>query len=71
MPKTKTHKGMSKRFKITGRGKVTHKRSGGSHLNSGHSGKKSRELRRPMVCPKAVTKVLGRKMQSHLTPRED
>ena len=71
MPKAKTHKGMMKRIKVTGRGKVTHKRCGSSHLNSSKTGNQTRKLRTPMVCPKAVTKVLERTLRMHLTPRED
>ncbi len=47
MPKMKTHKGMKKRVKITATGKVRYKRSFGSHLMSGTSGKQKRRLRKP------------------------
>lgn len=46
MPKLKTHKGMKKRFKISATGKVSHKRSGSSHLLSHKSGKRVRRLRK-------------------------
>ena len=45
MPKQKTHKGCKKRFRITGRGKLKHRRSGTSHLNSRMSKKRRRNLR--------------------------
>ena len=45
MPKQKTHKGTKKRFRITGRGKVLHRHSGTSHLNSRMTQKRSRNLR--------------------------
>ena len=45
MPKQKTHKGSKKRFRITGRGKVMHRHSGTSHLNSRMSKKRRRNLR--------------------------
>jgi large subunit ribosomal protein L35 len=32
MPKLKTHKGIQKRFKITGTGKIMHAHQGRSHL---------------------------------------
>lgn len=32
MPKLKTHKGIQKRFKITGTGKIMHMHQGRSHL---------------------------------------
>jgi len=47
MPKVKTHKGLKKRFKVTARGKVVHKRAGKSHLMSHKPGKRVRQLRRP------------------------
>ena len=34
MPKQKTHKGLSKRVKVTASGKIKHKRSGAGHLMS-------------------------------------
>jgi large subunit ribosomal protein L35 len=47
--KQKTHKGIKKRFKVTGTGKVTHKPCGSSHLNSHKSGKAIRRLRKKKV----------------------
>ncbi|HUX16187.1 MAG TPA: 50S ribosomal protein L35, partial [Phycisphaerae bacterium] len=44
----KTHKGVSKRFKVSGRGKVRARRAGKSHLMSSKSGKRLRKLRRPL-----------------------
>ncbi len=49
MPKMKTHKGVAKRFKVTGTGKVKHHRPGKSHLLSVKSGKRKRHMRRPLV----------------------
>jgi large subunit ribosomal protein L35 len=37
MPKLKTHKGMQKRFKITGTGKLMHAHQGRSHLRMAKS----------------------------------
>lgn len=45
MPKQKTHKGLSKRVKVTARGKVLRKRTFGGHLMSGKSGKRRRQIR--------------------------
>jgi len=45
MPKMKTHKGLSKRVKLTGSGKVKRKRCGGGHLMSGKSAKHRRKIR--------------------------
>jgi large subunit ribosomal protein L35 len=47
--KMKTHKGVKKRFKVSAKGKVSHKRCGSSHLNSHKSGKKIRRLRKKSV----------------------
>ena len=44
MPKQKTHKGLSKRVKITATGKVKHKRTGGGHLMSGKNAKRRRRV---------------------------
>jgi large subunit ribosomal protein L35 len=45
MPKQKTHKGLSKRVKITGSGKVSRHKSNGGHLLSNKSSKKRRSIR--------------------------
>ena len=44
MPKQKTHKGLSKRVKITAKGKVRHKRTDGGHLMSGKNAKRRRRV---------------------------
>jgi len=44
MPKQKTHKGLSKRVKITASGKVKRRRSCGGHLMSGKSAKRRRRI---------------------------
>ena len=45
MPKMKTRKAISKRVKITARGKAVVRRGGSSHLKSTNSPKKNRTLR--------------------------
>ena len=45
MPKLKTHKGIKKRFRVTGTGKVKHRHSGTSHLAYRVSKKRRRHLR--------------------------
>jgi len=45
MLKQKTHKGLSKRVKVTGTGKVKRKCCNGGHLMSGKSAKKRRIIR--------------------------
>jgi len=49
MPKQKTHKGSKKRFRVTATGKLKRTRAGKKHLNSHKSGKRKRQLRRPLV----------------------
>lgn len=44
MPKQKTHKGLTKRVRITASGKLKRKRSGGGHLMSGKSAKRRRRI---------------------------
>lgn len=46
MPKFKPHKGLSKRVKVTARGKVKRKSTFNGHLMSKKSGKRCRQLRR-------------------------
>lgn len=46
MAKRKTHKGVAKRFKVTGRGRVLFRRAGKSHLLSSKSPKRRRDLGR-------------------------
>ena len=45
MPKLKTHKGIAKRFRVTGTGKVKHRHSGTSHLAWRMTTKRVRNLR--------------------------
>ncbi|MBP0459891.1 MULTISPECIES: 50S ribosomal protein L35 [Streptomyces] len=44
MPKNKTHKGASKRFKVTGSGKVLRERAGKRHLMEHKSSRVTRRL---------------------------
>ena len=44
MPKQKSHKGLSKRVKVTATGKVKRKRTGGGHLMSGKNAKRRRRI---------------------------
>ena len=47
--KQKPHKGLSKRVKITGKGKVARKRAFAGHLMSGKSGTRRQRLRRQAI----------------------
>jgi large subunit ribosomal protein L35 len=46
MPKVKTHKGTSKRFRVTKSGKIMHRASGQDHFNSRDTGKVTKNKRR-------------------------
>ena len=56
MPKQKTHKGLSKRVKITATGKVRRKRTGGGHLMSGKNAKRRRRVSSSAIITSAVAK---------------
>ena len=49
MPKQKTHKGASKRFSLTGTGKVKRKKAFHSHILTKKTSKRKRNLRRPTI----------------------
>ena len=70
MPKPKSHKGLLKRIRITGTGKVKHRRRGKSHLNSNITGKRNRHLRRHAVVPTSIAKKLERALHRRLKGRE-
>lgn len=63
MPKMKTHKASKKRFRVTATGKLKRTQAGKKHLNSHKSGKRKRQLRKPIVesgrLPSKYIKVLG------------
>jgi large subunit ribosomal protein L35 len=64
MPKQKTHKGLAKRVKVTGTGKVKRRRSMTGHLLSVRPAKKRRMLRRAAILSKSderrTLRALGR-----------
>ena len=45
MPKQKTHKGMAKRFKLTAKGKVKHRKAFRGHKLSNKNARRRRRLR--------------------------
>ena len=67
MPKLKSHKGLLKRVKVTGRGKVKHFKPGRNHINSHFPGSKTRDLRQPKYAKqedlKKLEKMLGRRLK--------
>ena len=64
MPKQKTHKGLAKRFKITGKRNVKYRRPGNSHLASHKTGARVRHLRKHAV----VTGPMAKKIVRHVLP---
>ena len=54
MRKMKTHSATKKRFKLTGTGKVSFKKSGRGHLLSSKNSKRLRTLRKKGILPAGV-----------------
>ena len=73
MPKTKTHSGAKKRFKLTATGKVRGRSAFTSHILEKKSAKRKRRLGRPAVIAKADEKrvkvLLGAPQQTRRSPR--
>jgi large subunit ribosomal protein L35 len=57
MPKMKTHRGATKRFKLTRTGKIIHRKAGQSHFNSRDNGTTTMGKRRDMTLPKANPRI--------------
>jgi len=60
MPKQKTHKGLTKRMKVTGSGKIKRKRAFGSHLMGSKNAKRRRRIASSTVVngrPAKFTKI--------------
>ena len=60
MPKMKTHKGSSKRFKITANGKIRRRKAYSSHLFLSKTAKQKRNLRRSTLVDETNEKRLRR-----------
>jgi large subunit ribosomal protein L35 len=58
MPKLKSHRGLRKRVKISGTGKVMRMRAGKSHLQTGKSSKRRRQKRKAVPTYKAFAKEM-------------
>ena len=56
MPKMKSHSGVSKRFKVTGSGKVTRKKAGKSHILTKKRSKRKRKLGKHVTVDKTHEK---------------
>jgi large subunit ribosomal protein L35 len=64
MPKAKSHSGASKRFRITGTGKLMRRRAGRNHLLEHKSSRRTRRLYNEVELSSAdqtrIKKLLGR-----------
>lgn len=60
MPKMKTHSGAKKTFRLTGTGKVMHKRAGKRHLLEHKSSRVTRRLSGEVAGNKTVTMTAKR-----------
>jgi large subunit ribosomal protein L35 len=64
MPKMKTHSGAKKRFRVTGTGKLMHRRANRNHLLEHKSSRRTRRLDNEQVLSpadsKKANKLLGR-----------
>ncbi len=63
MPKMKTHRGAAKRFKVTGRGKLSYKHAFTSHILTKKTTKRKRQLRKDGIVDetnaKNIKQMLG------------
>jgi large subunit ribosomal protein L35 len=67
MPKLKSHKGLLKRVKITGRGKVKWHRAFAGHLMSHKTANKKQDLRQTRCAKSGDIKRLKRMLHQPLT----
>lgn len=59
MPKAKTHKGIAKRFKVTGSGKkASHRAANRGHILGKKSGKRKRQLRNGGIVAGTTAKMI-------------
>lgn len=58
MPKQKTHKALSKRVKVSAKGKIIRTRAFRSHLMSSRSAKRRRQLRRKAIVRGALAREI-------------
>jgi len=71
MPKLKSHKGLLKRIRITGTGKVKFNKKGRRHRNSHMSGNTIRGLNRPNILSRAATLEVEKMLHIRLRGKED
>jgi len=64
MPKHKTHKGLSKRVKVTASGKIKARKCGAGHLMSVKTAKRRRGLKKSLLFKGVVVKTLKKMLGS-------
>jgi len=67
MPKMKSHKGLLKRVKVTGRGKVKFCKAYTGHLRSHKTGEEKRQLRQKSLAGSGEIKRLEKMLHRSLT----
>ena len=60
MPKNKTHSGTSKRFRVTGSGKIMHARANRRHLLEHKASSRTRRLEGDVTLAKSDVRVIRR-----------
>lgn len=65
MPKQKTHKGMAKRFKKTGTGKLKRGHAKTSHLFANKTQKQKRKLRKSTLVSKGDQKRIQQRLDTY------
>ena len=70
MPKMKLHKGLSKRVKVTAKGKVKYAKPGKNHINSHMSGSEIRTKRTKNIAKSGDIKRLQKMLNVRLTPAD-
>lgn len=65
MPKQKTHKGMAKRFKKTGSGKLKRGHAKTSHLFANKTQKQKRKLRKSALVSKGDQKRIQQRLDTY------
>lgn len=60
MPKLKTHRGMAKRFSVTGTGKIKRSKAYASHLLTKKTAKRKRNLRKSTILDKTNAGAIRR-----------
>lgn len=62
MPKLKTHRGVAKRFRVTGTGKIVRRRASKSHLLTKKTRHKKHSLKKTAVLSRADRQTIERLM---------